>query len=82
MNDVEKLRLLLPHWIAHNIEHANDFRAWIERMRTSGRNHVAEHLDAAVEKLESANRELEGALEHLGAAYDAADHRNMHHHHA
>ena len=82
MNDIEKLRAILPHWIEHNAEHANDFRLWVERMRASGHDHVAKHLEAAVEKMESANRDLEGALEHLGADHGATDHQHTHHHHA
>lgn len=81
-NDIEKLRILLPHWIEHNIEHANEFRVWIEQMHASGHDHVVEHLEATIEKIESANRDLESALEHLGAAHDAAGHRNKHHQHA
>ena len=30
MNEVEKLRVLIPHWIEHNEEHANEFRRWAE----------------------------------------------------
>ena len=28
MKEKDKLRILIPHWIAHNSEHANEFRDW------------------------------------------------------
>jgi hypothetical protein len=30
ITDPEKLRVLLPHWIEHNAEHAAEFRQWAE----------------------------------------------------
>lgn len=83
MNDIEKLRVLLPHWLEHNASHADDYRAWVERARAAGADHVAGHLAAAVEKLEGVNRDLQGALEHLGGSDTLADHDHpdAHHHH-
>lgn len=82
MDDIEKLRVLLPHWLEHNASHADDYRAWIERARAAGADHVAEHLAAAVEKLEGVNQDLKGALEHLGGPATLADrdHPHVHHH--
>ena len=28
MNETDKLRVLIPHWIEHNQEHAQEFRDW------------------------------------------------------
>jgi hypothetical protein len=80
MTDIEKLRVLLPHWLEHNASHADDYRAWIERLATAGRPHAAEHLAAAVEKLEEMNRDLETLLAHLGGPLEAEEH--THHHDA
>ena len=82
MTDIEKLRVLLPHWLEHNASHADDYRAWIERAQAAGAEHVAEHLAAAVEKLAGANRDLQGALEHLGEPDAAASHDHPHVHHS
>lgn len=83
VSDIEKLRVLLPHWLEHNASHADGYRAWIERAQAAGADHVAEHLAAAVEKLELVNRDLQGALEHLGEPETLADHDHphVHHHH-
>ena len=46
MNEIEKLRLLLPHWQAHNQEHAGEFHTWAERARALGEAHLAAHIEA------------------------------------
>ena len=60
MNDVEKLRLLLPHWIEHNGEHAEEFRGWAERVAPA-----RAALMAAAQHLEEANQRLREALDQL-----------------
>jgi hypothetical protein len=61
MDETEKLRVLLPHWIEHNGEHAQEFRDSAER---SGR--VKDQLLAAARLLEEANARLSEALDKLG----------------
>jgi len=80
MTDIEKLRLLLPYWIEHNAEHASEFRAWIERIHATQSADLVEHLEAAVQKIESANHDLRIALEHLGGPDSAAQHDHAHAH--
>jgi len=65
----EKLRILLPHWIEHNGEHAAEFRRWAERA-----GEAEEPILAAAQLVEQANARLEEALETLGGALE-------HHHH-
>ncbi|MEA3374766.1 MAG: hypothetical protein U9R72_00970 [Chloroflexota bacterium] len=74
-----KLRVLLPHWIEHNGEHAESFWTWAERARAAGDGHLAAHIEEAARKIEAANRDLEGAVEHIGAA--ASDHAHLDHEH-
>lgn len=59
--DLEKLRVLLPHWIEHNAEHASEFRTWAERGGESG----AAIMEAA-QHMELANKALQRALDILG----------------
>ncbi len=66
MTDLQKLRVLLPHWIEHNAEHAAEFREWAERARATGQEGPASDIALAAEELEWANEELEAALEKLG----------------
>lgn len=61
MDETEKLRVLLPHWIEHNGEHAAEFRDYAVR---AGK--VQEGLLAAAGLLEEANARLRNALDELG----------------
>jgi predicted RNA-binding protein len=63
MKDLEKLQLLLPHWIEHNGEHADELRSWADSMRHSGKVDVAERLFAAAASLENAGDHLSKLLE-------------------
>ena len=76
---LEKLAVLLPHWIEHNAEHAESFRAWADRARDAGDPHLAAHIEAAAQKVASASRDLEGLLEHVGAA--PGDYKTLYHDH-
>ncbi len=55
MSDVEKLKILLPHWMEHNEEHAASFESWAKTMRSTGR----EDLAAALEKISREARTLQ-----------------------
>ena len=81
MTDIEKLRVLLPHWVEHNVEHANSVRAWAGRARADGEDQLAAHIEAAAQKMEAANHDLETAIEHLGGAAGALVHDHTHPHH-
>jgi hypothetical protein len=61
MKEIDKLRVLLPHWIEHNGEHAKEFRGWAERAGTA-QNLL---LDAA-RLLEETNARLQEGLDELG----------------
>ena len=61
MEGIDKLRVMLPHWIEHNGEHAEEFRDWAERAGAA-RNAL---LDAA-RLLEEANNRLQEGLDGLG----------------
>ena len=65
MTDLQKLRVLLPHWIEHNAEHAAEFRAWAERARATGQEGAAADITLAAEELKWANEQLTSALEKL-----------------
>ena len=66
MNDLEKLQVLLPHWIEHNAEHAGELRSWGDCIQLSGRVDVAERLFAAAALLEKAGDQLSRLLGEAG----------------
>ena len=61
MNEIDKLRMLLPHWIEHNAEHAEEFQRWADQAGPA-RDAL---LDAA-RLAGDANAQLQDALEKLG----------------
>jgi hypothetical protein len=63
--DEDKLRVLLPHWIEHNAEHAAEFHLWAEKARSAGQEEVAEEIDLAAKELGWVNEALTAALEKL-----------------
>ena len=64
--DMEKLEIVLKHWIEHNEEHREEFQKWAERAKASGRIPVYEDISRAVESMREANEYLQRALERLG----------------
>ena len=66
MNDLDKIRALLPHWIEHNAEHAAEFSQWAERIEAAGQEEVAEEIALAAKELGWVNEALTAALERLG----------------
>lgn len=82
MNVIEKLRVMLPHWIEHNRGHAGEFARWADQLgETEGE--LAGQLHQAVKSLEEAQHALEEALAMTGGARSAqeADGGNDHDHH-
>lgn len=59
----EKLRLLIPHWMEHNDEHADEFRRWAGQA-----GDAAADILAAADALTQVNQSLAAALEKLGGA--------------
>jgi hypothetical protein len=63
MKETDKLRVLLPHWIEHNQEHADEFRSWAAQA-----GDAADDILAAADAMTEINESLESALKKLGGA--------------
>ncbi len=63
MEEKDKLRILIPHWITHNSEHANEFRDWATQTEVASAD-----ILAAADAIVLANESLLSALEKLGGA--------------
>jgi len=66
MTDMEKLRVLLPHWIEHNHSHGAEFAKWAAIAGQAGRPAVAALIDQAIAALTDANQALTQALAAVG----------------
>ena len=60
MNEIEKLLILIPHWIEHNQEHADEYRQWAAYAQNA-----SEDILEAVEALEHVNSALNSALQKI-----------------
>jgi phage tail tape-measure protein len=78
LEHMEKLRVLLPHWIEHNRGHAEECGKWSALARDAGEVAVAEHIDAAIAAMMQAGELLDKALSAAGG--DMPDHGHHHHH--
>lgn len=82
MNELEKLQVLLPHWIEHNRGHAEECGKWAELAgKEDGAEGVGENLTAALAAMALVSKHLEMALEAAGGAKATEEHGHHHHHH-
>lgn len=82
MKDIEKLRVMLPHWIDHNQGHGGEFAQWAEKLADDSPE-VVVLLREAVQSLEKAQRSLEEALEKAGGPLEMpSNHGTCTHNHS
>jgi hypothetical protein len=62
VNDREKLRHLLHHWMEHNLEHADVYREWAAKASSSGDEDLSKILGSLCEETKKLNRLFEEAL--------------------
>ena len=56
--DVEKLSILLPHWLHHNHHHIQDQEQWIKKAEDAGLIEVADELRRALDYSTKANQHI------------------------
>lgn len=78
---VEKLRILLPHWVEHNHNHEAEFRKWAEDARAEGQPRLAQWLDEATTSMAATDEFLRKALAEAGGPAAEPHHHPHHHHH-
>ena len=78
-SDLEKLQMLLTHWLQHNESHGSEYLKWAEVARESGHGETAELIEQALDLLKKADASLEKALESVGGP--SQEHQHHHHHH-
>ena len=80
MNELEKLRVLLPHWIEHNQGHAEECSKWAALAgQENDANEVESNLQAAFTAMKEVTQHLEKALTAAGGAAEDAHHHHHHH---
>ena len=81
MNDLEKLQVVLPHWIEHNVGHGREFAKWAESLSSASEEEIAGLLKKAEAFLQEADSVLKEALIKAGSDItDGSHHHHSHHH--
>lgn len=70
---IEKLRILLPHWIGHSHQHAEEFKKWAELAQAEGHADLAGVLEQTVASMGATDALLAKAASLLGVS-PTADH--------
>jgi len=78
---LEKLQILLPHWVEHNHNHEAEFKKWASLVRTEGLGALADLLDKAVASMAETDAILKKALAEIGGPGAGGHHHHHHHHH-
>ena len=63
---IEKLGVLIHHWISHNEEHAQEYRKWADRLEAEGLGEIAEPIRQAADLVLASNRHFLSAREKMG----------------
>ncbi|MBU0485181.1 MAG: hypothetical protein KKB30_11805 [Proteobacteria bacterium] len=79
ITDQEKLRVLLPHWLAHNDSHIAEFSKWEVVARAELGEEVADLIKLAICGMTETGEALVKALEKIGGP--PAGHHHHHHNH-
>jgi len=79
-SDLEKLQVLLTHWLQHNKSHGSEYLKWAEVAKKEGLATTAECIEQAVEHLKKADKSLGKALESVGGPSQEHHHHHDHHH--
>ena len=78
---MEKLQILLPHWIEHNNNHEAEFRKWAASARAEGAERLAGLLEQATASMATTDEILKKTLLEAGGAATAPHHHHPHHPH-
>jgi hypothetical protein len=62
MDDVQKLSVMIEHWLEHNKTHLGEYRKWSQRAAELGLEQVKTEIENAIEMISRSDSYLEKAL--------------------
>ena len=77
--DIEKLQMLLNHWLQHNQSHGREYAKWAAVARQAGHSKAAQYIEQAVDLLTEADKVFEKALAAVGGPVNKDQHHHHHH---
>lgn len=78
MENKEKLRVLLQHWIDHNEGHRDEFDKWLTVIKAEGHREIADSLAGAIAQMAGVSKTLRQTLELAGGQKETAPHQHHH----
>ncbi len=78
ISDVDKLRILMPHWIEHNHSHEAEYHKWAAIAREQGQVEVSELISKAISSMKEADKAIEQALQKIGGPSGANEQSHDH----
>ena len=81
MDNLEKLRVLLQHWIDHNGGHVTEFEKWQTIMKEDAKHTVASSIGNAITQMDKVSEILTDILTDCGGPKESTDHHHHHDHH-
>jgi hypothetical protein len=70
MNFTGKAKIRIEHWIHHNLDHLEDYEAFVTELETAGKSESARHIREMGRLLSQSNDHLKEALRYLGPDSD------------
>lgn len=68
MDFLEKAKIRLEHWIAHNDQHEEEYQLFAEQLESAGMAESAKHLKEMIAHTAQGTASLRKALQALGSA--------------
>ena len=65
MNDLDKLRHLLKHWMEHNDAHVSTYDEWTRKTKAMGEKDLSEILEQITRESRKLNNLFQKALESI-----------------
>ena len=78
MSEIEKLRIILPHWIEHNNSHGEEFEKWAKIITDTNEPEIASYIAKAQACMNEANQALRKALSMAGGPSEEKKHGHNH----
>lgn len=66
MEEMQKLSIVIEHWVEHNQSHMGEYWRWAERAGELGLEQVKAEIEEAIRMLTQSNRHLEKAKQAIG----------------
>ncbi len=65
INEIEKAKIRLEHWLEHNLKHIDEYRKFINVLKEAGKEKSAKYMEEMIQFAMKSNESLKNALKAL-----------------